>query len=52
MAESFPQVTALVDINNRKTDRTNTPTTVSAKLQVVDGRLVPDDRATNPGVLV
>lgn len=52
MADSFPQITSLVDINNRGTDATNTPTTVSAKLQVVNGRLVADDRQTDPGVLI
>lgn len=52
MAESFAPRTVLVDINNRKTDATNTPTTVAAKLQVLNGQLVADDRMTNPGVLV
>jgi hypothetical protein len=52
MADSFSPRTSLVDINNRGTDATSSPTTVAAKLQVVDGRLVADDRMTDPGVLV
>lgn len=53
MAEQITPVPALVDINNRGTHRKATvPAQVAAKLVVDDGRLVPDDRATNPGVLV
>lgn len=52
MAQGKPQITALVNINNRNTDKTNTPTTVAATAQVVDGQIVADDRQTNPGVLV
>jgi len=52
MAEQITPTTQLVNINNRSTDATNTPTTIAANMQVVDARIVADDRMTTPGVQV